>query len=141
MCTVATIQVSIPTAIFNRLSFFPLYRKKIEKKEGRGAFTSTHYILFSLLCQVMRNKETENRALNSLCSDQIGLQTKESPDILLFIISRDNLTMSKNVPFDPRLSSITRAPRLRIYCASYFTWKFLVTLGQVPVSERQRNIT
>ena len=32
---------------------------------------------------------------------------------------RDNLTMSKNVPFDPRLSSITRAPRLRIYCASY----------------------
>ena len=83
MCSVATIQVSFPQLYLSGSHFSSFYRKKIEKERGQERQASTHYILFSLLCQVMRNKETENRALNSLCSDQIGLQTKESQYILL----------------------------------------------------------
>lgn len=84
MCSVATIQVSFPQLYLSDSHFFLfLQEKKLKKKEGRRDRHPTHYILFSLLCQVMGNKETETRALNSLCSDQIGLQTKESQYILL----------------------------------------------------------
>lgn len=64
----------------------------------------------------MRNKETENRVLNSLCSDQRRFQTEESQSIFIGLLPpTDNLTMSKNIPLDPRPSSITNAPRLKMY--------------------------
>lgn len=122
MCSVATTQASFPQLYLLGSHFFPLLQKKLKKKENRrDRQASTQYISFSLLCQVVRNKKTENRVLNSLGSDQRGSQTGKSQYIFIGLLSpTDNLIMSKNVPLDPRPSSITRATRLRMYCTGYW---------------------
>lgn len=84
MCSVATKQASFPQLYLLGSHFFPLSQKKLKNNESRrDRQASTQYISFSLLCQVMRKKETENRVPNSLSSDQTGFQTEESQYILI----------------------------------------------------------
>lgn len=122
MCSVATTQAAFPRLYLLGSHFFSLSQKKLKNKESRrDRQASTQYISFSLLCQVMRNKETENQVPNSLCSNQRGFQTEEPHCIFIgLLFPTDNLTKSENVPLDPRPSSITRAPRLRMNCACYW---------------------
>lgn len=82
---------------------------------------STQCISFSLLCQVIRNKETEKQVLNRLCSDQRRFKIDESTLYFIGLLCpTNNLTMSKSVPLDLRPSSITRVPWLRMHCAGYW---------------------